>query len=74
MGGPFAGENELFYSHIVPHSGRFRFENEPFLSRVSRQSSCLLKQICKASGLSSTVISNALHKTRTHLGPSLSLD
>ena len=45
-----------------------------FLSRDSGKSSSPWKQICKASGLSSTVISKALRMTRTQLGPSSRLD
>ena len=62
------------YHDVVPHGGPFLGENEPFLSRVSGPSSSPWRHISKASGLSSTVISNALRKTRTQLGPSSSLD
>ena len=53
------------------------------LSRLARStahlvsksgSSGLWRHICKASSLSSAVISNALRKTRTQLGPGSSLD
>ena len=55
---------------VVP----FKVKNDPFLNHVSGRSSSPWRHICKASGLSSTVISNALRKTRTQLGPSSSLD
>ena len=56
------------WCHTVVH-----FEvkkKEPFLSRFSGRSSLPWRRISKAGSVSSTVISNALHKTRTQLGPS----
>ena len=53
--------------HTLVH---FDVKTSRFSSRVSRRLSRLWRHISKASSLSSTVIYNALRKTRTQLAPS----
>ena len=59
------------WCHAVVH---FEVKMRRFFSGTSRQSPEAWRHISQASILSSTVISNALRKTRTQLGPSSSLD